>query len=296
MNVEEWLNEISDFDSERAVRDRWGPRGCDIEPWFLPGPATEPAKQHTWEAALRYRPEKLAWVRRRLEGIERDEALRKIMRHVWAKADSERERFEKLVVFVGRMMVHPPVEQPMEADAAESWRRECCPATDQAAAYAEDLQRGWAKQAYEQAKAFGRHLGLWCNPLGVRMRGDWGLRGVVSDALELLMLHEGRCGHQAKVVVQLAQAGGWHARLTQLNCHRVAEVLLEGRWVLADSDAWLPGFIGTTEHGKPASIEWCVKNRDRLGRWQLRPELQIDYANYFQPGGAAEERNHWAEA
>jgi hypothetical protein len=74
-------------------------------------------------------------------------------------------------------------------------------------------------------------------PLGQPMHPDGTM---VQDPLVLLKLGEGRCGHTARVAVDLALANGYEARLVQLACHVVAEVKWGGSWHCIDADADFP--------------------------------------------------------
>src|ERR1043165_5320434 len=60
---------------------------------------------------------------------------------------------------------------------------------------------------------------------------------MITDPLILLLLQEGRCGHQAGVIVDLALANHYEARLLQLAAHLVAEVKWGGTWHWVDGDA-----------------------------------------------------------
>src|SRR5665213_1056892 len=123
--------------------------------------------------ALRYRPEKVEFVRESLRGIDRPRALTEIIEKVWDGAKDNTDRFGRLIHFVEKMMIHPPVEQPLEADACRSLRHDCCPPTDHGAPYAEDLQVPWAQKAFAEAREFGRHVGIWCSRVGQELSGDW---------------------------------------------------------------------------------------------------------------------------
>jgi hypothetical protein len=245
----------------------WAPPGAPVRPWFLLGELPPWTMENYWQVVLHYRAEKIAFVRRQLGGVDRSAELKRIIARIWDGASNNRERFERLIDFVQQMMFWPPVEQPLEADAVETLKRECCEPIDQAEPYPEDLVNDWAKAAYQEAKQFGRHVGIWCNPFGDKLSGDWGLGGCVSDALELLSLHEGRCGHQAFVVAQLAQAGGWRVRLVQGINHRYCEILLDGRWVLADTDMFPRGFIPQTPQGELPTLEWMRTHREIVNTW-----------------------------
>lgn len=270
------MKEKFTFNFDYIYNPNWTPPGANIRPWFLPeGMGKGKHRDDTsLEAILFYRQEKLDFIRELLKGVDKGKVLLDIINHIWKDAKSDIDRFKKMVFFVQKMMLHPPGEQPMEEDAHILFRGlKGTSVTTQGEPYPEDIEEPWAKKAYNEALAFGKYLGVWCNPLGVTLDGDWGLAGMVTDALELLMLHEGRCGHQACVVVQLAQAAGWKARLVQLYSHRVAEVFVEGQWRLADPDELEEGFIGTDEKGDFPSIEWCINNTDKLKYWPVRKEF-----------------------
>lgn len=63
---------------------------------------------------------------------------------------------------------------------------------------------------------------------------------MVTDPLMLLELHEGRCGHVARVIVDVALANHYNARLLQLAAHLVAEVNWGGKWHWVDADSGIP--------------------------------------------------------
>jgi len=271
------------YDFDYTYAPDWQPEGAVTKPWFLTELTDkEGLENYTREYACAYRAEKLCFVRGQLSGVDHDLAIKEIVDHVLRDSATESEKFRAIVFFIQKMMVHLLGEQPMEENAARLFRGLWGDSfATQAEPYPEDLEKPWMRKAFDEAKLFGAYLGLWCNPLGVTLDGDWGIGGAVTDALELLMLHEGRCGHQAMVAVQLGQAAGIRARLTQVNHHRVAEFLIDGRWVLADPDALAPGFIGTDDEGNPASVQWCIDNSDRLRNWPTIPFEGIEGYHWF---------------
>lgn len=270
-----------EFDFDYEFRPDYAPAGCDIRPWFLMQDPGYPPSDDYWVYALRYRAEKVDWVRRQLAGVDRPAALRGISRRILEGAKSDREKYERLIHFVQRMMFHPPIEQPLERDAVKTLRHDTCEATDHGEPYPEDLAIPWTHQAFAEAKNYGRYIGVWCSRVGQKLAGDWGLRGVVHDALELLMLHEGRCGHQAMVVVQLAHAGGMRARLVQGVSHRYSELLVDGRWVLADTDIYARGFVPRTPAGEIPTLEWCRDNPNIVNSWPTLEPLVKGAAAYY---------------
>jgi len=278
------------FDFNYVYSPDWCPPEANIKPWFLPEGMGKGKDMYdtSLEAVLFYRIEKLDFVRKQLENVNKSKVLRDIINYISKDAKNDIERFKNLIFFVQRMMMHPPAEQPLEKYVLYN-NKDVDSAGLDGQPYTKNQKEEWALKAYNEAVAFGKHVGVWCNPLEVPMEGDWGLEGLVTDALELLLLHEGRCGHQACVVVQLAQAAGWRARLVQLHCHRVAEVLIDGKWRLADPDVLKEGFIPINEKGDIPSIEWCLNNTNEVKNWPIKKEFDrffIDkedkYAWYYK--------------
>lgn len=63
---------------------------------------------------------------------------------------------------------------------------------------------------------------------------------IIMDPAVLLYLGEGRCGHTARLVVDMALANGYEARIAILAAHVVAEVQWGGRWRLVDAASNFP--------------------------------------------------------
>lgn len=63
---------------------------------------------------------------------------------------------------------------------------------------------------------------------------------LVTDPVILLLLGEGRCGHIARVIVDIALANGYEARLVQLAAHIIAEVKWENKWHFIDAISHCP--------------------------------------------------------
>jgi hypothetical protein len=59
---------------------------------------------------------------------------------------------------------------------------------------------------------------------------------MVMDPLVLLELHEMRCGHVARLAVDLFHAAGYEGRIVQLGGHIIAEIFYEGDWHYFDAD------------------------------------------------------------
>jgi hypothetical protein len=72
----------------------------------------------------------------------------------------------------------------------------------------------------------------------------------------LMLLHEGRCGHQARVIVDMALVNGYEARLIQVAAHLVAEVKWAGQWHWVDADAGIPvGILRSHFRELPTVVE-----------------------------------------
>ncbi len=57
---------------------------------------------------------------------------------------------------------------------------------------------------------------------------------IVSDPLVLLELGNGRCGHFSRIIIDIALANDYDARLVQVAHHVVAEVYWDNKWHLVD--------------------------------------------------------------
>jgi hypothetical protein len=65
---------------------------------------------------------------------------------------------------------------------------------------------------------------------------------MVTDPLVLLELAEMRCGHVARIAVDLFESVGYKARLVQLGAHVIAEIYYDDNWHMFDGD-----FLGNGE-------------------------------------------------
>lgn len=104
--------------------------------------------------------------------------------------------------------------------------------------------------------------------------------GECPDAATILFCARGRCGHAAKLVTGLCAAAGLQARLRQFPQHLIAEVEVDGRWVVADADAYKNGIIPTNRQGMLLSLEDLETNPFQLDRfpptgWFLRPDTRF---------------------
>ena len=75
----------------------------------------------------------------------------------------------------------------------------------------------------------------------------------------------GRCGHTARILVDLCRHAGLEARIREFPRHVVAEVCCDGRWVVADADgndpteiAWVGGGGGNSYW--EAAPPWTVQD------------------------------------
>jgi len=171
-----------------------------------------------------YNQVKLRTVRDKLAGVDKAAYLGHIVSHLLSAGMPPQEQVETLIRFVQGAMWHPPLEQPMEADA-HRW----------AEYYAHEVKPRWTDFS---------DPALW--------------PGTVTEAHELLELHEGRCGAQAQVLMQLCQAAGFPARVMQLHHHRVTEVHYDGAWHYCDADVFKHGVIIRRPDGTLPSLDWLI--------------------------------------
>jgi hypothetical protein len=79
-------------------------------------------------------------------------------------------------------------------------------------------------------------------------------RTMVMDPLILLKLNEMRCGHVARVAVDLFEAAGYQARVVQLGGHVIAEIFYESDWHYFDADVFGGGETVIDNKGNIPSI------------------------------------------
>jgi hypothetical protein len=77
----------------------------------------------------------------------------------------------------------------------------------------------------------------------------------VFDPLVLLELSEMRCGHVARIAVDLFEAGGMKGRLVQVASHVLAEVFYDNSWHYFDADLLIGEQTVLNENGSIASIK-----------------------------------------
>jgi hypothetical protein len=63
---------------------------------------------------------------------------------------------------------------------------------------------------------------------------------MITHPIVLLLLGEGRCGHVARLIVDIGLANNYEARLVQLAAHLVAEIKWDGIWHFIDANADFP--------------------------------------------------------
>lgn len=89
---------------------------------------------------------------------------------------------------------------------------------------------------------------------------------LVCDPLVLLELNEMRCGHVARVAVDLFEANGFDARLVQFPGHVAAEVSYDGAWHLIEADLFGGGWAPRTPRGTIPSVAELSADPAQLDR------------------------------
>lgn len=107
--------------------------------------------------------------------------------------------------------------------------------------------------------------------------------GSIPDAVTSLLCARGRCGHCSSLLSALAQAAGLEARVTQLPRHVTCEMRVNGRWVIADADAFKHGVIPTNRGGSLIGFDDLTENPYQLDRfpatgWYMRPATRYTQA------------------
>jgi len=79
--------------------------------------------------------------------------------------------------------------------------------------------------------------------------------GDPPEPLAILLSGRGRCGHCALLLGELLRLAGFPTELIQLPRHVSLTALVEGRWVLAEADAFKNGVIPHNKAGLPLGLE-----------------------------------------
>lgn len=103
----------------------------------------------------------------------------------------------------------------------------------------------------------------------------------VQDPVAAILIGSGRCGTSARFLVDLFSAGGLPARLVSGAAHTCAEVLCEGRWVLADANLFPPGVLPTNRQGLLLSLEDAIEEPDLLNRVPSYINYHHEYIDSF---------------
>ncbi len=90
---------------------------------------------------------------------------------------------------------------------------------------------------------------------------------VSLTSFEILQWGEGRCGHVAKLTVDLLRRAGFSARTRQFDRHIIAEVFLDKEWRIVDGDAFKNGVIPKNKHGQILSFKDLEENPYQLDRF-----------------------------
>lgn len=96
---------------------------------------------------------------------------------------------------------------------------------------------------------------------------------IVSDPLVLLTLGEMRCGHIARVAVDLFESGGYKGRIVQLGGHVIAEIYYDNSWHYFDADAFGGGETIINKDGVIPSVAELSKTPYVIDSLAHRREL-----------------------
>lgn len=134
--------------------------------------------------------------------------------------------------------------------------------------------------------------------------------GSMPDSLTILLSARGRCGHTSQLLADLFRLCGIESRVRPLTNHMIAEALVDGRWVIADADAFKNGIIPVNQAGQILTMEeiqakphqldrfpatgWMVRSGSKLTRGQaggrvrgyvdaLDPEVRGFVSGYYVP-------------
>ncbi|MGE0142245.1 MAG: hypothetical protein AB7I19_17735 [Planctomycetota bacterium] len=113
----------------------------------------------------------------------------------------------------------------------------------------------------------------------------------VYDALTLLHLNEMRCGHVARVAIDLFQTLGCRGRVVQLGGHIVAEVEYDGGWHLIDADLFDAGETPRNADGSIPSLAELSLDPFRVDA--LAHHFYMTFQCVAKIGGAAYPSYHY---
>lgn len=117
------------------------------------------------------------------------------------------------------------------------------------------------------------HMNMFPNIVQV-MRPDG---RTVYDPLILLEASEYRCGHAARLVLDLLEAGaGWPGRLVLMHCHVAAEVFFEGGWRLVEPTYYPPGVYPVKSDGTIPAVSELEAMPELLDRLPLTVDPGMD--------------------
>ena len=107
--------------------------------------------------------------------------------------------------------------------------------------------------------------------------------GALPDPATILFCARGRCGHCAALLVRLCKLAGLDARVHQLPRHVTTEIRVDGRWVVADPDAFKLGVIPITHDGRLPTRDDLEADPYLLDRfpatgWFIRPRSRYTRA------------------
>jgi len=108
-------------------------------------------------------------------------------------------------------------------------------------------------------------------------------RSIVTDPLVLLQLNEMRCGHVARVAVDLFQAGGIRARCVSLGRHVIAEAFYDDHWHYFDANLFGNGHSLFTPDGAVPSVRQISRHPERLDA--LPSYFELTYRGNPRTGG-----------
>lgn len=117
---------------------------------------------------------------------------------------------------------------------------------------------------------------IFRDPISQPIRAD----GTMPDSMTILMAARGRCGHTSQLLIDMFRIAGMETRLRPLNRHMIAEVKVEGRWAIADADAFKNGILPVNRSGELLTLQEVQANPYQLDRfqptgWSTRPGSRL---------------------
>jgi len=200
-----------------------------------------------------------------------------------AAADLSRHELAAIAARSGRLFLEPGEVTVLSNASVDTFPRELFERARRigvrlgGSKYLDLLVKAATTGATSEADAMTRLLefvqrSIFRDPVSQPLTADGGM----PDPLTILMSARGRCSHTTALLIDVFTRAGLEARPRQLTNHVIAEVKVDGRWVIADADAFKNGIVLRNRGGQLLSLDDVRDDPYQLDRyqptgWWIRP-------------------------